>query len=372
MKIIGIGPVQRSMGGANVGLPLDSAVTITNPAGMTKLSKRWDIGVTYFDCDVSYKAHSDGGMITNDNASISSDASSCFIPALGVILPINDRVTFGFGAYGICGMGVDYKNNLYNNKTYTGYQFIKFAPGIAYKLSENFSLGAALNLDYSMMEYEAGTPAEVAHDDGKAYGYGFTVGALYDLTDKLSLGFVYESKQQFSDFSFKTVGGEDKLALDQPQSITFGLGLKPSKKFRAAFDFSWIDWPQTVGKNMPTYTKNSSGAAAWNMNWDEQFVYKIGIEYDLNKKVTLRAGYNYGKNPLDSSRAFENISFPAISEHHLTAGMGINLKKDLALNLGVMYAPKISVETANSAQFIDSAKTEMSQFAIDMGFAYKF
>ena len=34
IKLIGLGPVQRGMGGASVGLPLDSATTVTNPAGM--------------------------------------------------------------------------------------------------------------------------------------------------------------------------------------------------------------------------------------------------------------------------------------------------------------------------------------------------
>ena len=196
MKVIGVGPVQRSMGGANVGLPLDSAVTITNPAGMTKLGRRLDIGATYFVPDTSYKAHSNGGMITNDNANISSDCGPCVMPALGVVLPINDKFTFGFGAYGVCGMGVDYKKILYLNKTYTKYQFMKFAPGIAYSVNDKLSVGAALNLDYAMMEYEAGTVDQVAHDDGKAYGIGFTVGALYDVTDKIALGFAYESKQR--------------------------------------------------------------------------------------------------------------------------------------------------------------------------------
>lgn len=372
MKAIGVGPVQRSMGGANVGLPLDSAVTITNPAGMTKLDRRLDIGATYFVPDTSYKAHSNGGMITNDNANISSDSGPCVMPALGVVLPINDKFTFGFGAYGVCGMGVDYKRNLYLNKTYTKYQLMKFAPGIAYSVNDKLSVGAALNLDYAMMEYEAGMVGQVAHDDGKAYGIGFTVGVLYDATDKTALGFAYESKQRFTDFRFDTDGGRDKMDFDQPQSITFGLGTKPSKRFRAAFDVSWIDWPQTNGKDQPVYTKNGSGASAWNMNWDEQIVYKVGVEYDLNKKVTLRAGYNYGKNPLDSNRAFENISFPAIAEHHITTGLGVKLKKNLTLNLSFMYAPKVSLNTANSAQFIDSAKTEMSQYSVSMGLAYKF
>ena len=35
MRMIGFGPVQDSMGGVSVGLPLDAASVLTNPAGMS-------------------------------------------------------------------------------------------------------------------------------------------------------------------------------------------------------------------------------------------------------------------------------------------------------------------------------------------------
>jgi long-chain fatty acid transport protein len=372
MKVIGIGPIQNSMGGASVGLPLDTATAITNPAGLPELPKRFDISATCFSPDVSYKAHSSAGMITHDNSTISSDLGHCIMPTTGLAGPLDEKTSIGIGVSGVCGMGVDYKSNLYNNVTRTDYKFMKIAPAAARRFDDKLSLGIALNLDYALMEYEAGPTTQVSHNNGQAYGIGFTTGALYKVTDKISVGLAYESKQNFSDFSFNTTGGKDKLSLDQPQNITAGVGIRPTDKFRIAFDVAWIDWPQTMGKNKPEYTENSSGAAPWNMNWNEQYVYKVGFEYDLNEKVKLRAGYNYGKKPLDSSRAFENIAFPAITEHHITAGTGIMLSKSVALNIGFMYAPRVSLDTGNSAQYIDSATTKMSQYSIDVGISYMF
>jgi long-chain fatty acid transport protein len=372
MKVIGIGPVQQSMGGANVALPLDSAVSVTNPAAMVKLDKRADISTTFFDPHVSYKATSNSGMVTNNGVSISSDMSPCYIPAFGITLPLSSRYTFGLGAYGICGMGVDYPSNLYHNVTYTKYQFMKFAPAIAHRLNSKISVGAALNLDYATMEFNAGSTLEQPHNNGEAFGIGATIGTMYEFTDTIALGLAYESKQSFSDFRFNTPSGTDKLCLNQPQNLTIGLALRTTSRLRMAFDFSWIDWPQTVGKNQPAYTQNRSGATAWNMSWDEQFVYKLGLEYDLNQKTKLRFGYNYAKNPLDSSRAFENIAFPAIAEHHITGGLAINLTKKLILNLGVIYAPEVSFKTANANQFIDNATTEMYQYSVDVSISYLF
>ncbi len=369
MKVIGVGPVQRSMAGVGVALPLDAATTVTNPAGVSRLDKRFDIGVTYFAPDVAYTAHSDARMVTNDGVETPSQSNPCFMPGAGVIVPISDRLTFGAGAYGVCGMGVDYPQNLYHNVTYTKYELMRLAPALAYSISDRLSVGAALGLNYATMEFNAGPPSEVPHNDGEAFGIGVMVGSLYRLTDKISAGLAYETKQCFSLFTFDTPAGQDKLRLDQPQNMALGLAIRPTPKLKAAFDIVWIDWPQTMGRNKPAYSTNSSGAATWNMNWSEQTVYKAGLEYDLNEEVTLRAGYNYGKHPLDPSRAFENIAFPAVVEHHATAGMGIKLRKNMTLNIGLMYAPKVTFATANSAQFIDRATTWMSQYAIDVGLA---
>jgi long-chain fatty acid transport protein len=123
----------------------------------------------------------------------------------------------------------------------------------------------------------------------------------------------------------------------------------------------------------------------WNLNWKNQWVYKVGVEFTPVSSLRIRAGWNYAKNPLDPSRAFENIAFPAVAEHNLTAGLGIDLSKNLAINLGGMYAPKTSVSGANAnpppgtpgyngpfGQGIASYTTSMSQFGIDAGIAYRF
>jgi long-chain fatty acid transport protein len=372
MKAIGVGPAQRSMGGVGVALPLDSGVTVTNPAGMADLGRRLDVGATYFSPDVGYRAHSTAGMVTHDDAFISSDRGPCVMPALGFIMPLNAAWSFGLGIYGVCGMGVDYPSNLYHNVTYTEYGLLQIAPALSWRLNSKTSIGAALDLGYATMEFNAGSPLEQPHKDGEAFGIGATFGIRHQLTKDISVALAYGTKQSFSDFKFSTASGTDKLRLDQPQSATLGWSVRPMKPLRVAFDLSWIDWPQTMGKNLPAYTQNRSGATPWNMSWDEQWVYKLGLEYDLSKTTKVRLGYNYGRNPLDSGRAFENIAFPAVVEHHFTAGLSVAVTRQVSWNLGAMVAPKESLDTANVGQYIDRAKTEMSQYSIEMGASYLF
>ena len=130
MRMIGFGPVQDSMGGVSVGLPLDAASILTNPAGMSVLSGRIDFGASYFKPSVDYKAT--GGA---DGAEIDSDRGGSPVPAFGLIIPLGEKFRFGIGAYGVAGMGVDYPANLYGSATYTSYSQMRFAPGFLTKLT---------------------------------------------------------------------------------------------------------------------------------------------------------------------------------------------------------------------------------------------
>jgi long-chain fatty acid transport protein len=374
MRMIGFGPVQDSMGGVSVGLPLDAASTLTNPAGMSDLSGRIDFGASYFKPSVEYKATGAApGMVMHDGATIDSDRGASPIPAFGLVIPLGEKVRFGVGAYGVAGMGVDYPANLYSGVTNTSYSQMRFAPGLSYKINDMVSVGAVVNAMYATMEFNAGGPTQQPHMGASSLGYGATIGVLVKPTDMIQIGFAYETKSYFQDFEFNTATGQDKIEFDQPQMVTLGFGVKPIKDLSIGFDVEWINWSDTNGQNLPKYKANASGAMPWNMDWSDQFVYKVGVQYVVNPMVALRAGYNYGKMPLNSDRAFENMAFPAVSEHHFTAGIGINFNKQFALNIGGMYSPPAKISGSNMMQQgIVSYETEMSQYSIDMGVTYTF
>jgi long-chain fatty acid transport protein len=270
-------------------------------------------------------------------------------------------------------MGIDYARNLYSGITSTSYSQMRFAPGLSYKINDMVSVGAAVNIMYATMEFNAASAMkQQPHMGASSFGYGATFGMLVKPIDMLQIGLAYETKSYFQDFEFNTGVGADKIEFNQPQSATLGIGFKPVKDLLIGFDVQWIRWSETNGSNLPKYTANASGAMPWNMDWNDQFVYKVGVQYMVHPMVALRAGYNYGKMPLESTRAFENIAFPAVSEHHITAGIGVNLNKQLTLNIGGMYSPPAKMTGSNMSQGISSYETEMSQYSIDMGVAYTF
>ncbi len=381
MRMIGFGPVQNSMGGIGVSVPLDAATIITNPSGMSEFKARIDFGASYFVPTVKQNVSGPmAGIMAKDGQNIESNRGASPVPAFGLVVPLNDKLSFGIGAYGISGMGVDYEKNVYQSILSTSYSQMRFAPGLSYKINDMISVGAVVNIMYATMEFSAATNASTIgmpadqeeHMNSSAFGYGATIGATIKPVEMIAIGIAYETKSNFQNFEFNTDQGKDKISFDQPQSIAGGIAVKPLKELILAFEIQWIQWSNTNGKNLPEFTQNSSSATPWNLHWEDQLVYKIGLQYALTPMFTLRAGFNYGKMPLDKTRAFENLAFPAVAEYHYTAGIGIAFNNNLVLNIGGMYSPETTLKGSNVLQYIASYETKMSQYSLDMGIAYVF
>ncbi|HNX23693.1 MAG TPA: outer membrane protein transport protein [Spirochaetota bacterium] len=369
MRMIGFGPVQDSMGGASVGVNLDAASVLTNPAGIQSLGSRVDFGASYFNPTV--KTEMMGTEFT-------SDKKPSPVPALGMVVPLNADLSFGLGAYGISGMGVDYDlGPMMGGLLYTNYTNMRFAPGLAYKLNDMISLGATLNVMYATMEYSMamdtdnnGVPdMRAANMASSSFGYGASFGITVKPADMVTVGLVYETTSKFQDFEFNqsdsssvTSTSKNKLKFDQPMNATLGFGFKPVTGLVLAFDVQWIKWSEVAGNDLPEYTGGN-----FNMQWEDQIVYKFGLQYEVIPMVKVRAGVNYGKMPLseDTTALQANTFFPAVSEWHYTAGLGIKATDKLTVDLGYMYSPEAKVDSSYG-------ESKMSQYSLDMGIAYNF
>jgi long-chain fatty acid transport protein len=373
MQLIGIGVVQRSMGGAGSALPLDSFVITVNPASIGDLPAMFDLSVTYFDPSSDYES-TDYATMSRVDVDESSSFKSSFIPALGVIYPLTDRFTLGLAAFGSAGMGVDYDTGVYRNSIYTSFEMMKVVPALSYKINDKLFVGVALNLDRAAMEYEAG--GGVAHDKDARFGFGFQLGAYLKPSPQWSLSLAYISEEDFDDFEFDTPFGKDTMSMNLPQQVVFGVGYRPTDRLRLAFDMKWIDWTQTMGHNKPNMPIHEATPeyAMFDMDWGDQIVFALGVEYDLvPEQWKLRAGYNYGKTPLTEGRAFENIAFPALCEHHFTAGVGYSPMENLWVNLGGVYAPRVSITGSNMReQGISDYEASLSEYSVDLGISYRF
>jgi long-chain fatty acid transport protein len=311
-----------------------------------------------------------------------SDRPTDFLPTLAAIYRVQDKVTVGVAALGIAGAGVDYASGattgLFGSRTYTSYLNGRVVPAAAYRVNDKLSVGAGANIAYAQMAYEVMQGMLAKHETAGALGLGATVGVTYKVNDLLTVGAAYESQTYYQDFEFDVAGQTQALAFDQPMVASLGAAVRPIPGLTLALDGQWINWSATNGKDLPEWSENpftppDPNANGWNLNWDDQLVVKVGAEYQLPmmKALRVRAGYNYGAAPIDPDRAFENIAFPAIAEHHVTLGAGYEFGK-LAVNAAFMYSPEASFKGANPSAGIVSYEAKMTQTAFELGVTYGF
>lgn len=417
MRMIGFGPIQNSMGGVGVGASLDSASIVTNPAGIAAQEARLDVAVGLFVPKPSYNgAGIAPGIFLQDGQRFESNRGPSPIPFAGVILPLAPDLKLGLAVSAVAGMGVDYTANLYGSTTCTSYLQARVTPAIAYQLSERFAVGAGINVMMAQMKWDVASAfGQMPHDTATAMGIGGVISARFTPHKMISFGAAYETPSWFGDFGFDIPahpnpadGGattipafQEKLTFNQPMKFTLGVALAPLADAEEgpvviAADVEWINWSATNGLNQPAFSPDTiqpgsngmytrAGSMTWNLHWSDQWVFKIGAQVQVMPGLKARLGYNYGKSPLDPNRAFENLAFPAVQEHHLTAGVGITATDQITINLGGMYAPTSSTAGSNPlppagtpgytgpyGQGIASYATRMHQWEIDAGIAYKF
>ncbi len=375
MRMTGFGAVQNGMGGVGTALTLDSSTIVSNPAGLSDLDRRLDVSVTWFDPTVEYSVSQPFASGTTQTSS----RGGSVIPTVGLVLPLGNNLSAGIGAFGTAGMGVTYGPDLFGSPLETSYMQLRLAPALAWKSSQ-FSIGVAVNLAWAQMNYDAASAmGNPPHDKASSFGYGATIGVKFAPTKAVALGLSYETKTTFQDFSFDLgAAGTDKLKFDQPGVLAGGVAWQASPDLALAFDVEWIQWSATNGENQPKYVSGPSTGSpmTFNLDWSDQVVFKVGGEYAVTPAWKVRAGYNYGKQPLNADRLFENVAFPAIAEHHISLGLGWNVSKAVAINLAGTYSPKstISGSAVLAAPPAPEATytTSMSQYAIDLGVGWKF
>lgn len=381
----GIGALSLALGGTGVAAPQDGLTAIVNnPAGLTftpgSENPELAVGLTLFQPVVNARITTPGGSLSGG-----SDDPLSLIPYLSYSQPLSDRVILGFGAFGVSGMGVDYRGkgwdldgnpaNGYEGDLYSKYSSLKLAPAVSYKVSEAFSLGAALHGNYSTLDFDQGETDDVSFGAalGATYRVGeFQLGASYTTPQKSTFEDVYN----FDAFVGDT--GKDDLSLQQPAIYAGGVAWQPTGRWLVEFDAKYLPWGESEGYE--------------DFDWENQWVYAVGTQYRATEKLDLRAGFNYAANPVKEHNGwnpqgvtsiqgtaiptfgyemFRNIGFPAIVESHLTLGFGYQLTETLTVNVAYAHVFENEITSASIGNAIQLEST-LSEDSLGIGLAWAF
>jgi long-chain fatty acid transport protein len=374
----GVGAVNSAMGGAGVAVSSSLLGTFfLNPAGLMGFDgTRAEFGFELFKPDRTLSS-SIPGM---GAGSTTSKSDYVPVPAMAMSVRLNnDRVVVGLGAVGIGGFGVDYAASQATpsgvnpillpqpngfGAVYSNYSLLKIAPAIAIAATPKLWIGAAFNIDWASLTVQpmpAATPdctsaagpcyfPGATAADG-AFGYGFQLGATYNVNDMISAAIAYTSQQRFQDFTFNSTHANPGLAnfgapreisfrLDAPQVFAAGIGLKPLPGLTIAIDGRHMTFSSTEGFSGSGF--NADGSVA-GFGWDDISAVAVGAEYWVSDGLALRGGYHYTENPVPDDQSFYNVAAPALVQRHVTLGVGFKPTRRLQVDLGFYRAFENSI-----------------------------
>jgi long-chain fatty acid transport protein len=206
---------------------------------------------------------------------------------------------------------------------------------------------------------------------GQAMGFGFAgkIGAVYKATPQVTIGATIHSPTMLADletddatlsmavnvdpgiFQGQPTGEYQDMILPVTGKITIedfqwpatlgaGVAYQLCRGMLAA-DVKYIMWSSVMKDFKMSFVADNNpkngGFAGLKMDavlfqdWENQLIFSAGGAYKPIDPLSLRAGFNYGKNPVPDK--YLNALFPAVVETHATFGAGYDFGQGSQVNV---------------------------------------
>ena len=383
----------KGMAGAGVAAPLDSMVPAINPAGLTEVGNRLDIGLTIFNPNREYKVSGAPSMYPGTfglvPGTVDSDSDYFFIPNLGWSKQLNEKSAVGVAIFGNGGMNTDYPTQTFydptNSKTGVDLMQLFIAPTYSYKFNEMHSVGITPIFAAQFFEAKgvnsfapfSSAPDKLSgHGHDTSLGFGGRIGYLGKLTDKFNIGLAYQSKIYMDEFDDYSGLFAEQGDFDIPANWTVGFAVMPIPTVTVAVDVQQIYYSDINSINNPLLPNlmtsllgNNDGAG---FAWDDMTVYKIGLQWARSEQWTYRFGYSYGEQPIPDSDVLFNILAPGVIEQHATFGLTYTFANQSELDFSLAYAFENDVTGTNPLDPAQTITLTMNQWEVGVGYSWKF
>ena len=382
-----------------------------------------------------------------DKLSHESDHPSAFVPSIQIVKKEGDRSYFLHAGAAAGGGAVKYKNGIsafevigqgiqqglrwdtstgkplpgkfpgaevtfLNGSTVNGSSYyINTTFGMAQKINSKFSVAGGLRFMYAMRElngsadYNLNTKSDILTSLGKAdgnihvdidsertgWGVGGVIGFHYQPTEKLNIGFKYETEVELNldaDGSVNTSSKNNKLFetdLTGNGSITNGINDKLTAHPVIA------EWLEDDRRNLPAmmalgvsyeltdritlltsgnyyFIKDANRNGCYD-NYDNGYEISVGVDYKLNDKWTLMAGYQYTDTGANEN-TYKDTDYALDADMY---GVGVKYTPDETKEFIVSYAYvdyKNGTAVNEKGQETTTFKKEVN--AIGLSAAFKF
>ena len=330
-----MGPASGGMAGVSIARPQDVPSAIFgNPATLAQfqgtqftLGGGWVEGYPTVTNDGSLNTLSPGTPFSATSRTQGSVATE-----IGVTQDLRSlglAGTLGLGVAGLSGVGAEYRGDvpespLILNNASSEYLVLGVNMGAGFQLTDRLSVGATMTLGTGYEQIGLVGPI-VGSAMVNAYALRGTFGVDYDLNDRNTVGFYYQSKMSF-DFPNALRVGSNYYDCHIAQPTTLGLGVANRS---------------LLGGNLllaaDVYYKLWDDAALWQDVMVNQWAFAVGAQL-TSGKMKYRAGYSFNSNPInhsvgdsfdgiagvgaDAIQLYQASSAPFVNQNRLTGGIG--------------------------------------------------
>lgn len=315
----------------------DASTLFFNPAGMTLLPDRQVVVAGHL---IKPQAKFSGSSTIGGGDG--GDAGGlAFVPNAYIAYRLTPDIHVGIGMNAPFGLKTEY-DSAWAGRTQgikSELKTINLNPSIAWKANESLSLGAGLSIQYAKATLTNLTGVGPLSVEGDDIGWGFNLGALWQLSDATRIGLAYRSEvdqklEGNASFSaFPAANGPVAASVTLPDSASLSLLHKMNPQLEFLADITWTGWSDFDELRIVRTNGALLGVTA--ENWSDSYRYSVGVNYRMNDKLTLRTGLAYDETPV--SDTYRTVRIPDESRTWLAFGAHYRLSNKTALDFGYAH-----------------------------------
>jgi long-chain fatty acid transport protein len=337
---------------------LDDASTVWfNPAGMTRLKRRWTL--TSSAPLITYRLdYTDQGSTSVLGQPLTGELTAnggrtSVVPHVYTVRKINDRMWAGFGFNAPYGLGSDYGETWAGryHATKTELAVLDLNPALAVKANEYVSLGFGLDvqrsdtrlgnmIDFGSFGAVQGLPLTPQRHDGSIelkagdWAVGYDLSLALTAGAKTRAGVTYRSQIEHTvagtahftvptEAAALTAGGalfKDTPAsavLPMPRELSMSASCELGPKWVLVGDVTWTDWSR-FERLVVTFENPAQPALMQEARFDDSWRGAVGVIYRTTGRWELRAGGLYETTPVPD--ALRTPRLPEVNNTGVSGG----------------------------------------------------
>ena len=353
----------------------DASTIYFNPAGMTYIQGTQAVGALHL---IKPSAEfNNQGSIPGFGRPLGGEGGDAgdlaVVPNFYFKIDLTDNVKLGVGVNAPFGLKTEYDKDWLGRfqAVESELKTININPAIAFKVSDQLSIGAGISAMWAQARLSSAVNLVAAEGFSKVkgddWGFGFNLGAIYQVTPDSRMGVAYRSKVEQhleGDVKFTrpaiplsaaalaaTANSNVTADVTLPETFSVSAFSRLNDTWDLMGDVTWTRWSQL--EELRIIRDNGFTLAVTPENWDNTLRYSVGVNYHYSDAIKLRAGLAYDEE--------------AISDRFRTARIPGNDRKWLSFGAGWQVSPASKLDVGYSHLFISNASINDNQTATRKG-----